>query len=262
MVSSRSLNSEVPLAARGVAEEGVLVALPRVPVRVPAGLLVGDLVLEAPPAEEFFANPHRRELPSRASTRPSIGMWPSERGPEVHGDDGGARRRVENAGGVVLDHELSSFRRAVGGGNERRQIVRPRHVNGREVADAALPRPEKKIARRLVRDRRGNVGIELDRKEARLDELVPLPHRSQETRSRTSRRSPDRNEIAETVRDELALVPLQSLQRVRVVADHDVRAGIDGGACLLVLILGREVGVLRALVELNDEKVRLGPGEP
>ena len=53
----------------------------------------------------------------------------------------------------------------------------------------------------------------------------------------------------------MALVPLESLQHVRVVADDEIRAGIDGRVSGPGRELAGDVGELEPAVDLDDHEV-------
>ena len=63
------------------------------------------------------------------------------------------------------------------------------------------------------------------------------------------------DEVAEAVDDEVPLVELDPLQDVRMVADHQVGPGVDGGVGLGDLVGDRRVGVLDAPVKADDDVV-------
>ena len=64
------------------------------------------------------------------------------------------------------------------------------------------------------------------------------------------------DEVAEAVRDQPALVGLEPLQHVRVVADHEVGAGVDGGVRLTGLLADGVVLVLVAPVDSRRRRSR------
>ncbi len=68
------------------------------------------------------------------------------------------------------------------------------------------------------------------------------------------------HEVAQRVGDESTLVPLEALQHVRMMTNHQVGAGIDGCVCCSDRELTGDIGELEAAVNLDDHQVgSVGP---
>ena len=65
------------------------------------------------------------------------------------------------------------------------------------------------------------------------------------------------HEVAQAVGDQLVVVHLQPLDDVRVVAQDEIRSGIDSLVCERALVCGCLRGVLGTPMEAHDDVLRL-----
>ncbi len=111
-------------------------------------------------------------------------------------------------------------------------------------------------------DRDGAVVVDHHRQEAGLDEVAAGHHHAQDRGRERGEEVLVEHQVAEAVGDQVAAVPLDTLQHVGVVGDHHVGAGVDGGLRDPAQERALDLGELEAAVELGDDDVGAFVAQP
>ena len=129
---------------------------------------------------------------------------------------------------------------------------------GRRAEGVGRPQPTQDLCGKLTAHRDGPVAIENQRIDPGLEQPVALVDPADEHRREGREEVLVEDEVAKAVDHELAAVPLESLDDVRVVTDDDVGARVDALMCRLAEELRGRLGELEATVNLDDDEIDAG----